>query len=60
MDHIEGDLIEVYRQRLKKEGKRKADKRFIVDVLLLFQTSIIKPIEGYKNLSNYGMIKSYF
>ncbi len=34
MDHIEGDLIEVYQQRTKKSGKSKADITFIVDVLL--------------------------
>lgn len=60
VDHIEGDLIEVYQQRLQKIGKTKADIRFVIDVLLLFRPSIIKPVEGYKNLNNYGMMKSYF
>ncbi len=60
LDHIEGDLIEVYQQRLQKVGKREADMKFIIDVLLLFRPSIIKPMEGYKNLNNYGMIKNYF
>src|SRR5258708_22442424 len=60
VDHIEGDLIEVYQQRTKKSGKSKADITFIVDVLLLFRPSIIRPIEGYQNLNNYGMLKSYF
>lgn len=59
LDHIEGDLMEVYQQRVNKLGKRKADVKFIIDVLLLFRPSIIKPIEGYKNLNNYGMIKNY-
>ena len=59
LDHIEGDLIEVYRQRLKKSGKRKADIKFIIDVLVLFRPSIIKPIGGYRNLNNFGMLKSY-
>ena len=58
-DHIEGDLIEVYRKRVLKNGKRKADIRFIIDVLLLFRPGIIRPVEGYKNLNNYGMYKSY-
>jgi putative ABC transport system permease protein len=58
-DHIEGDLMEVYQQRLNKVGKRKADLKFIIDVLLLFRPSIIKPIEGYKDLNNYDMIKNY-
>jgi ABC-type antimicrobial peptide transport system permease subunit len=59
-DHIEGDLIEVYNERLKASGKPKADRKFIVDVLLLFRPGIIRPIEGYKNLNSYGMYKSYF
>ncbi len=60
LDHIEGDLIEVYQERLNKVGKRKADIKFFIDVLLLFRPSIIRPMEGYQNLNNYGMIKSYF
>jgi uncharacterized protein VirK/YbjX len=43
LDHIEGDLIEVYKQRVSKVGKRKADLKFIIDVLLLFRPSIIRP-----------------
>ncbi len=58
-DHIEGDLIEVYRKRVKNNGKRNADFRFVIDVLLLFRPGIIRPAEGYKNLNNYGMYKSY-
>lgn len=60
VDHIEGDLLEEYSVRLKKSGKRKADIRFIIDVLLLFRPGIIKPTEGYKNLNTYGMFKNYF
>lgn len=60
VDHIEGDLIEVYEQRLKKFGKRKADVKFIIDVLLLFRPRIIKPIEGHKNLNHNGMFTNYF
>ncbi len=60
VDDIEGDLIEVYRQRLKKMSEKKADIKFIIDVLLLFRPSIIKPIEGSNNLNNYGMVKNYF
>jgi putative ABC transport system permease protein len=59
-DSIEGDLMELYDERVREGGKRKADLKFVRDVLLLFRPSIIRPIEGYKNLNNYGMIKSYF
>jgi putative ABC transport system permease protein len=60
LDYIEGDLMEVYERRVKESGKRIADTRFIVDVLLLFRPGIIRPAEGYKNLNTYGMFKSYF
>ena len=59
-DYIEGDLMEVYERRVKQHGKRKADLRFIIDVLLLFRPGIIRPAQGTKYSNNYGMYKSYF
>ncbi len=59
-DSIEGDLIELYEERKIKNGKLKADLRFILDVVLLLRPSIIKPAEGYQKLNTYGMYKSYF
>jgi putative ABC transport system permease protein len=59
-DYIEGDLMEVYDVRLKTLGKRKADIKFIMDVLLLFRPGIIKPTEGHNTLNHYGMFKNYF
>jgi putative ABC transport system permease protein len=58
-DHIEGDLIEEYRERLLTKGKWNADIRFAADVLLLFRKGIIRPMEGHRNLNTYGMYKSY-
>lgn len=58
-DYIEGDLMEVYEKRKALRGKLKADVRFIIDVLLLFRPGIIRPAEDYRNLNNYGMVKSY-
>jgi len=57
---IEGDLMELYQERKVESGKFKADVKFVRDVLLLFRPSIIRPMEGYKNLNNYGMLKNYF
>jgi putative ABC transport system permease protein len=59
-DFIEGDLMELYDERVKASGKRTADAKFIMDVLLLFRPGIIRPAEGYRNLNHYGMYKSYF
>lgn len=60
LDSIEGDLIEIYRERLQSHGKRRADIRFIIDVLLLFRPKIIRPLEGSTNVNQYGMFKNYF
>ena len=60
VDFIEGDLLEEYHERLRKSGKRKADRKFIIDVLLLFRPGIIRPPEGYNHLNPTDMYKSYF
>ncbi len=58
--------MEVYERRLKESGKRKADIKFILDVLLLFRPGIIRPAyrkgwptERYKHPNTYDMLKSY-
>ena len=56
---IEGDLMEIYDERLKDKNKINADLKFIRDVLLLFRPAIIKPIDGTYRLTNYGMLKNY-
>lgn len=58
--HIEGDLLELYGERVKESGKRKADMKFIADVLLLFRPGIIRPIAKQQRANHYPMIKSYF
>jgi putative ABC transport system permease protein len=58
--YIEGDLVELYEESVQEYGKRKADIKFIIDVLLLFRPGIIKPWGKNQNLNHYGMYKSYF
>src|SRR4051812_7581617 len=59
VERIEGDLLEDYDDRVGRAGKRNADIRFMLDVLLLCRPGIIRLMEGSKNLNNYGMYKSY-
>ncbi|HOX83613.1 MAG TPA: permease prefix domain 2-containing transporter, partial [Chryseolinea sp.] len=59
LKYIEGDLMELYDERVKEFGKRKADLKFIIDVLCLFRPGIIKPAEGHQRLNHYGMLKNY-
>ncbi|MBA4056436.1 MAG: hypothetical protein C0490_17100, partial [Marivirga sp.] len=60
LKYIEGDLMELYDERLKKLGKRPADVRFIFDVLLLFRPGIIRPSEGHNNINQLDMLTNYF
>src|SRR4051812_22089092 len=59
-DHIEGDLVELYYEKIEKSGKRPADIRFAMDVMLLFRPSIIRPSQSNHPSNNYTMLKSYF
>ena len=43
--------MEAYSARLKKYGKRKADVKFIIDVLLLFRPGIISSKSKYNTLN---------
>lgn len=59
-DHIEGDLLELYQERITEHGKRKANLHFTIDVLLLFRPGIIKTKREYPSVNNLAMWKSYF
>jgi putative ABC transport system permease protein len=49
----------VYGKRVEVNGKRNADIRFVIDVLLLFRPGIVRTGKGKKNFNNYSMYKSY-
>lgn len=57
--HIEGDIQELYAERLRNSGKRTADLKFIRDVILLCRPGIIRPIMINTQVNQYDMIKSY-
>ncbi len=57
--YIEGDLFELYRERLQRSGKIKADLRFALDVILLFRPGIIRPLFTYQNTTAMGIYKNY-
>ena len=58
--YVEGDLMELYDERVREVGKRKADFYFMIDVLLLFRPGIIKRFNAPQFTNNNAMIKSYF
>ncbi|MCB0629903.1 MAG: ABC transporter permease [Saprospiraceae bacterium] len=54
---VEGDLYELYRERVEALGKKKADRRFALDVLLLFRPGMIRKIGWLENLNTLDMFK---
>ncbi|WP_462249651.1 ABC transporter permease [Ekhidna sp.] len=56
---VEGDLIEIFQHHVKTKGKRKANWLFAKEVGKLVRPSLIKNLEGFKRLNNYGMFKNY-
>ncbi len=57
--YVEGDLEELYQERLMTYGKGKANRKFFWDVLLLFRPGIIGFTKGNYSINNYGMFKNY-
>ena len=60
VQYIEGDLLELYRERLSENGKGNADIQFIVDVLLLFRPGIIRSPGRNPNTKTPFMLASHF
>jgi len=58
--HIEGDLMELYHERLEQYGTRRAGIHFCIDVILLCRPGIIKPSNALRNPNHLAMYKSYF
>jgi putative ABC transport system permease protein len=59
MKYIEGDLMELYAERVDTIGKRKADIRFIIDVIFLFRPGIIGFQSNHSSINQLTMIQSY-
>ncbi len=57
--HIEGDLIEAYKENEKVSGKKKADLLFIIEVIQLFRPGIVRPLKISTNLIDLDMLANY-
>ncbi|MEM9832518.1 MAG: ABC transporter permease [Bacteroidota bacterium] len=57
---IEGDLLELYAERMEVSGRRKANFKFALDVLLLFRLSIIRPFKQPQSINRIAMLQHNF
>ncbi|MEO8474726.1 MAG: ABC transporter permease [Chryseolinea sp.] len=58
-DHIEGDLMELYNDRVSESGKRKADLWFSIDVIQLFRRDIIRRMDISFSINQLSMFRNY-
>ncbi|MFY0600196.1 MAG: ABC transporter permease [Cyclobacteriaceae bacterium] len=57
---IEGDLIELYEENIKEKGTTKSKLLFTYEILRLVRKELIQPLDGYRKINHYGMLKNYF
>jgi putative ABC transport system permease protein len=56
---LEGDLLELYAERLANAGRRRANRRFIIETLQLFRPGIIKKFHSPTPQIHPSMFKNY-
>ena len=57
IEDVEGDLTELFDERIKEKGVRKAKWLFFWDVIKLFRPSIIRPPGGTYRMNPYGLLR---
>ncbi|MEM6844404.1 MAG: ABC transporter permease [Bacteroidota bacterium] len=58
-EDLAGDLAELYDEREQESGVRKAQWKYVRDVVLLFRPSIIRPVYTYSFLIHPAMFRNY-
>lgn len=57
--YVEGDLIELYQERVNEKGRFIANWKFLVDVVQLFRPGIIGFAKEFYSNNNTDMIRNY-
>ena len=61
LEEVEGDIYEIYKRRIHEIGLKKANRRFILDVLQFFNYSTIKGNRSFSLPTPFlGMYQNYF
>lgn len=59
-EDILGDLDEYYESNLSEKGKRYADRKFFIDIILLFRLSLLKKQLNTQQIIYTAMVKNIF
>ncbi len=57
--YVEGDLIELYQERLQNRSRMSANWKLLIDVILLFRPGIVSISANLNSNNNYSMFKNY-
>jgi len=57
-EDIKGDLEEYYLYHLEERGQKYADRKFLIDILLLFRLSLLRDNWMSQKLTNIAMVKN--
>lgn len=60
VEDIEGDLLERFESRIANKSLGQARWLFVLDVLQLYRSKLIRQTGGSYKLNNFGMIRSFF
>jgi len=59
LENVQGDLHEIFYDRVERQGERKAKNLFIRDAMGLLRPRLVKKMEGQLKLNQYGMLRNH-
>lgn len=59
LPHIEGDLLELFGERLSAKGRWNASVRFAIDVLMMFRPGIVRNVSLESTTNHNDMLNNY-
>src|SRR5688572_16726936 len=60
LEEIEGDMEELFRDNVESLSLREAKRIYTWEILKLLRPVLIKNLEIFRQLNQYGMFKNYF
>jgi putative ABC transport system permease protein len=60
LEEIEGDMEEIFRDNVERLSPRQAKRMYAWEMLRLLRPALVKNLEIFQRLNQYGMFKNYF
>ncbi len=59
IEGLEGDLYEIFDRRVERQGAFIARCLYIIDMVTLLRSSVVRPLKRNSKLNNMGILKNY-